>query len=301
MYAGVRPTAGERECVFPLVEVSSLLTGRRAVGLPFTDQCGPLFRDAESVRVAWKEVLRQGEHRGWKYIEFRDTGDWLAGNAGSTSYFGHLLDLDAPETELWRMIDDGTRRAVKKAQRSGLTVEFSQEWPALGDFYGLVCRTRRRQGLPPQPIEFFRYIHQHIVAAGNGIVALVRHEKQPIAGAVYFRFRDTALYKFGASDFRFQHLRANNLVMWEAIRRLKADGAKRLDFGRTSEHHESLRRFKRSWGAQEVPLRYTRYDVARRAVVAAPDKTSGWHTHAFRFLPGSLSRTVGRLLYRHFA
>ena len=38
------------------------------------------------------------------------------------------------------------------------------------------------------------------------------------------------IYKYGASDERHQNLRANNRVMWEAIRRHAADGFAILDF-----------------------------------------------------------------------
>jgi len=47
---------------------------------------------------------------------------------------------------------------------------------------------------------------------------LASHKGKNIASAVYFHFGDKAIYKYGASDRKYQHLRANNLVMWEAIR-----------------------------------------------------------------------------------
>jgi len=39
------------------------------------------------------------------------------------------------------------------------------------------------------------------------------------------------MYKFGASDSGFQHLRPNNLVMWEGIRHCAERGCERLHFG----------------------------------------------------------------------
>jgi hypothetical protein len=121
----------------------------------------------------------------------------------------------------------------------------------------------------------------------------------PIAAAVYFRSGQTVLYKFGASDETQQHLRANNLVMWEAIRRFAQEGFAQLDFGRTSLDNEGLRQFKLGWGAQEHRIDYLRYDFTSRSFITAPDRSSGRHTKVFQKLPVPLLRFVGRLLYRH--
>jgi len=36
-----------------------------------------------------------------------------------------------------------------------------------------------------------------------------------IAGVICFHFGDRVIYKYGASDKDYQHLRVNNLVMWK--------------------------------------------------------------------------------------
>ena len=36
--------------LLPLMEVDSWLTGRRGISLPFTDECEPLYPDAESFK-----------------------------------------------------------------------------------------------------------------------------------------------------------------------------------------------------------------------------------------------------------
>lgn len=53
-----------------------------------------------------------------------------------------------------------------------------------------------------------------------------------IAGAIYFHFGEKAVYKYGASDVKYQQLRPNNLVMWEAIRLYCQNGYKSFCFGR---------------------------------------------------------------------
>ncbi|HXB58411.1 MAG TPA: hypothetical protein VNU95_02550, partial [Candidatus Acidoferrales bacterium] len=108
-------------------------------------------------------------------------------------------------------------------------------------------------------------------------------------------------YKFGASDEAFQHLRGNNLVMWEAIRCFLRRGTKKLDLGRTSINNEGLRKFKLSWNAQEKSIGYFRFSIPQEKFVSAPDESTGWHNRVFNALPSFVSRTIGNLLYRHWA
>ena len=170
-----------------------------------------------------------------------------------------------------------------------------------GVFHGLLCRTRRRHGVPPQPWRFFQNIARHVLTRDQGWVVLARQGRVPVAGAVFFQFGRTVIYKFGASDHRFQHLRANNFVMWEAIKRFAQQGCDFVDLGRTSLDNEGLRRYKLGWGARERRVDYVRYDRRAHAFVTVSDGSAGWHNRIFRVLPVALARLVGAALYRHVA
>jgi len=133
-----------------------------------------------------------------------------------------------------------------------------------------------------------------------GDVFLALHEGKVIAAAIFFRFADQALYKFGASDRRLQHLRANNLIFWEAIQRFHEHGYSELLLGRTDAADQGLRRFKIGWNATEQELKYYRYDLRAESFVADEgSKGSNWRKAIVRRLPIRISRAVGRLLYRH--
>ena len=155
----------------------------------------------------------------------------------------------------------------------------------VGAFYRLHVRTRRRHGLPPQPFSFFRNIHRHVIKPGLGFVALAHSASRPIAGAVFFSLGRNAIYKFGASDERYQDSRPNNLVIWHAIQKLAAARAETLHLGRTSLRNEGLRRFKLGWGTIERPLEYFRFDVTSNCWTPAKDNASGIHNALFKRLP----------------
>jgi hypothetical protein len=283
------------------MEVDSWLTGRRGVSLPFTDECEPLCKDADSFRRLFEGALEYAKTRSWKYLESRGGKTWYGDVSASTSFYGHRLDLARDEAGLWAGVDSAVRRAVRKAEQSGLSVEFSQSPEAVREFHRLLCRTRKRHGVPPQPLVFFANIQRHVLAQNQGWVALARHGGVPIAGAVFFHSGTTALYKFGASDKRYQSLRGNNLVMWTAIKRYAEQGYKVLKFGRTTLENDGLRKFKLHWGAEEYRIDYLQYDLRAHRVVSGRDDFSGWYSHVFRFLPIPLSRLIGAALYRHVA
>jgi hypothetical protein len=165
-------------------------------------------------------------------------------------------------------------------------------------YYRLHCATRWHHGLPPQPWSFFRKLHEHVIAPGKGIVALAEFQNQWIAGAVFAHHRDRAIFKYGASDPRYQHLRPNNLVMWEAIRWCCRSGMRSLSFGRTELNNEGLAHFKRGWGAAEGRVQYHKFDLRSNRFVGEEKGMKASYT-AFKVLPLPVLRLAGNLLYRH--
>jgi hypothetical protein len=288
--------------LLPIMEVRSWLTGRRGVSLPFTDECAPLCADPESFRRLFQEALGYGKSRGWKYLECRGGRELFGEAPSSCSFFGHRVDLREKESALLAKMESSTRRALRKAeQQAGLTIEFSTQLEAVREFHSLLHLTRKRHGVPPQPFSFFAAIQRHVLAEGRGCVALARSGGVPVAGGVYFRFGRTGIYKFGASDERFQQLRANNLVMWRAIQWHAQQGCESFEFGRTAPSNEGLRRFKLGWGATEYPIDYVRYDIRKRAFTTARDAAEGWQTEVFRRMPDPVFRLIGSALYKHAA
>jgi hypothetical protein len=293
--------AGRLQSLLPIMEVDSWLTGRRGVSLPFTDDCDPFCTDRTAFQRLFEEAMRHAEAREWKYLECRGGKALLDGAMASTCYYGHQLSLVNDEEVLFANVDGAVRRAIRKSHKGGLTVEMSQDLDAVRAFYRLQCKTRKKHGLPPQPFQFFQNIHRHILSPDRGFVVLARKERTTVAGAVFFHLGNRAVYKFGASDDQFQHLRANNLVMWEAIRWYAMHGFDELDFGRTSLGNEGLRSFKLGWGTRERRIEYMRYDCRSRGFVVVKDEAFGWHNRVFRALPNPVLQRIGAVLYRHTA
>jgi hypothetical protein len=292
---------GQVQSLLPLMEVDSWLTGRRGIALPFTDDCEPLVNEAVSFKELFQSAIEFGKSRGWKYIECRGGKKFFGEIPASLSFFGHSLNLTPGADCLFSRLDGSVRRAIRKAEKDGVTVQVSQSLEAVQAFYSLQCKTRKKHGLPPQPVSFFLNIHKHILSENKGIVVLASHQGRIIAAAVYFHMAGRAVYKFGASDEAFQHLRGNNLVMWEAIKWFLCNGVTELHLGRTSLSNEGLRRYKLAWQADEEEIKYVKYNLRTDTFATDMDKSSGWHNRVFQKLPVFASRIVGDALYKHWA
>jgi hypothetical protein len=293
--------AGGIDSLLPLMEVDSWLTGKRGIALPFTDDCEPLGTDAKFFKSFFQNAVEFGKSRGWKYLECRGGRKFFEGVPASLSFYGHSLDLGSSEERLFDRLESSVRRAIRKAEKDGVTVEVLQTLEATKIFYSLQCKTRKKHGLPPQPFLFFLNIHKHILSQNLGMIVLASWRKIPIAASVYFHLGGRAVYKYGASDGKFQHLRGSNLVMWEAIKWHLQNGMKKLNLGRTSIANEGLRRFKLSWGAEESKIECFKYDLRKDDFVTDSDEAFGWHNRVFQLSPLFVSRMAGNVLYKHWA
>ena len=256
-------------------------------------------------------IIEYGEKAGWKYLEFR--GDYniipyfLTRNLQPETwniipyitYLGHTLNLSDKEDQIFSSFRDSTKRNIKKANKEGVKVKIFHSWESVKEFYRLNSITRKEHGLPPQPFSFFKKIYDHIILKNLGMVVLASLDQKNVAGAIYLHFGKKAVYKYGASDKRFQNLRANNLVMWEAIKWYSQNAYKSLCFGRTEPENQGLIQFKSGWGTTEQPIHYYRYDLRKEAFVSAASKVTGFHNKIFKNLPIPILNKIGALLYKH--
>jgi len=285
--------------LLPCMGVESRLTGTRGVCLPFTDYCEPVVSKGSQFQELFAAAVDFGKKRQWQYLEIRGGESFFPNETPSEWHYGHTLDLTPGSREIFAGLRDSTRRNIRKAEKAGVEIAVSVSPEAVEDFCRLNALTRRDHGLPPQPRRFFRNIFDHILSCGRGFVVLAFSRGVAVAANIYFRFGETLLYKYGASDRAFQHLRANNLVMWEAIRWGCDHGCRSLCFGRTEPQNDGLRRFKAGWGARESIIRYYRYDLPKGAFVEAPVIVRPIYRKIFSSLPVSALNLLGRVLYRH--
>jgi hypothetical protein len=287
------------KAVVPVMEVNSFLTGRRGVSLPFSDYCEPLAENHEMIFDLFNAILDYGS-RKWKYFENRGENSIAAKGQEACSYFKHVLPLFNSEEKLLASFRKGTKSAITRAIRENqLQLKITQSEEGIKEFYRLNCLTRKRHGIPPQPYHYFKILHDYVISKRLGFIVLAEYESKIIASGVFLHFGKKAMYKYGASDTKYQQLRPNNLIVWEAIRWCCRNGIEEFDFGRTEPENEGLRVFKSGWNTLESRVNYYKYDFNAKSYVADQQTISPFVIKVFNHVPIAASKMIGRMLYRH--
>lgn len=281
--------------------VESWLTGRRLVSLPFSDHCEPLADDLAEFNVLLAEAGRAAS--GLRYLEIRPRSDRLGipgGLTPSLNCFLHTLDLTPSVDTLYTaMHKDSIQRKIRRADREGVTLDRGRSERHLQDFYTLLLLTRRRHGLPPQPLAWFRNL---IDCFGESLTIHVAYaDERPIASILTLRHKATLVYKYGCSDERHHPLGAMPRLFWEAIQDAKANQIMELDLGRTERDHQGLIQFKERLGARRRTATYwrqtpgsSRTDPGGPGIFRSPRVG-----RALSALPDRLYQLTGEYLYRH--
>ena len=140
------------------------------------------------------------------------------------------------------------RGAIRKAEKRKLLLRFATPVSRSRRFK-LHVRTRRRHGLPPQPMKFFLNIHEE---SSNKVWDFVVLARTPIGSGRGSGVSSTLVKApFISTERRtmsIQELRGNDLVMWEAIKFLAKGLAQHCTLAEHQLRTDGLRRFKTSAG-----------------------------------------------------
>ena len=278
-------------------------TSGRVVSLPFSDHCDPLVNNAADFSEALTSLLEHARQSGARSVEMRPTPAFGAAfyEAGADrlkpagSYCFHHIDLRQSEAELFRRFHpSSTRRAIRRAEREGLTYETGRSEALLASFYRLLRLTRRRHGLPPQPLVWFRNLLANL---GEQVsIHVASKDDRPIAGMLTLAFKKTVYYKYGGSDAAQHRLGGMQLLFWRVMKDARQRGFEVLDLGRSDVDQPGLIAFKDHLGATQSTLTYYRYS-------RHPETVRGqWIERAargtFSHLPDVALDLAGKLIYK---
>ena len=163
---------------------------------------------------------------------------------------------------VWDGLDRKVRNQVRKAQKSGLTVDVGGI-DLVADFYTVFTRNMRDLGTPV----YGRRLFEEVLRTFPERTALhvVRLEGRPIAAGLTYRTHGTVEVPWASSVRDYNHLCPNHLLYWSVIERALQQGCDTLDFGRSTPG-EGTFKFKEQWGAQPVALHWE-YELLDGAAV----------------------------------
>ena len=283
-----------------IMEVGGRILGKRGVSLPFSDSCEIIVKKDLKVYELFTHLVSFGKKKKWCSLELRNGTTLLPTMLPSESYLGHTLYLSNNVDTVFSKFRDSTKGNIRKATKSNVVVKLYTSSEGLEQYYRLHCITRKKHGLPPQPLSFFRKIFQYVISNNFGFTMIATYGARTVAGGVYFHIGKKAIFKYAASNDAYHHLRINNLVMWKAIKWYAQHGFDSICLGRTGMDNKGLNQYKNGWGTVKKRIEYTKYDLKREVSIISKQKLKGYHNKIFQNIPTVLARGCGSLLYKHF-
>jgi hypothetical protein len=247
-------------------------------GVTAADVC--LVLDDLATRRLLRQSIRPNPHHGRLYAQHAPAGSI------SIPRRAHVLDLSGGAEVVFKGFADSRRRAIRKAERSGIEVECDTTGRLLPEFFELYASSEARwaeQQHEPAALARFRTRFRDTIGKWQAIARhldggcrqwVARHDGRAVASIIVL-FGVNAHYTRGAMDKeRAGPLRANDLLMWQAIQAACEIDAESFHLGESGAS-SSLSDYKERFGARafDYPelrlerLPITRTDRAARTAV----------------------------------
>lgn len=296
LYLQAEDTQGET-AVLPAFLVRSRLFGTVVTSMPFLDTGGPCSPSVDLARVLVDCLIEEAKQLGADLVELRCTMEMDLPVPAYKDKVNLVLPLPEDPKGLWDQLDAKVRNQVRKAERSGLSVEFGGA-AKLNEFYEVFSANMRDLGSPVHARSFFSAMFDAF--ADKARIALVRKDMKPIGGLIALTFKDTMVVPWASSLREYFSLCPNMLLYWETIRTACTEGFRRFDFGRSSRNSPT-HRFKRQWGALEEPLYWYTIPLGRgyKRQLTNADKRGAFLVQLWKRLPLSFAQRVGPYIRRN--
>lgn len=158
-----------------------------------------------------------------------------------TSYYiSYRTDLNKSEDELFQGMESACRRCVRKAEKSGVTIEEAHDLAFADEYYEQLKDVFAKQGLvPTYDVERVRSLVRNLEPGGNVLLVRARDpEGKCIATGIFPGFNKIVEFWGNASYRASQGFRPNEFIQWYVMRYWKKRGAQIYDWGGEGTYKE---------------------------------------------------------------
>ncbi len=206
-------------------------------------------------------------------VEQMDALGWEGRNFANTE-----IDLSVSEEDIFANMKGSCRTSIRKAERSGVTVEIADDNQFSSEFYSQLTEVFAKRGLKPTySKERVDLLRKHLGPTGNLLLVRARNaDGICIATGIYPAFKNRMYFWGGASLREFQILQPNEPVQWFAMRHWKDRGAIACDMGGGGE-------YKLKYGGYPIVIpwrRKSKYAWIGTLRVLAQRTHAGWRRFA---------------------
>jgi hypothetical protein len=156
------------------------------------------------------------------------------------SYASYRTDLTQAEDKLFSNMDSACRRCVRKAEKSGVTIEEAHDLNFADEYYEQLKDVFAKQTLvPTYPVERVRALVRNLGPTGRILLVRARDSQgNCIATGIFPGFNKIAEFWGNASFRSSQNLRPNEAIHWYAMNYWKRRGAEIYDWGGEGTYKE---------------------------------------------------------------
>lgn len=294
-----QPVAG-----LPICTINDI-RGKRVVCFPFSDACDPIAHTEEH----WTKLLDTLLELDLPII-VRALHNEVPVKADvdkiSKQAKWHGMDLNRSLDDIWASLHSSARRAIRKAEKSGITTEIDNSHESMRAYFEMHLKIRKyKYRLLAQPFALFENILAEVIDKGKGFILNAEHDGEIIASNIYLEWKDTLVYKFSASNFKYMNYRPTDLLIWNAIKYAKEHDFIFLDFGLSDFDQDGLIGFKRKYATEEKTINFLRYEPSMPVASTAQQQASKIFpklTDLFteHDVPDTVTETAGDILYKFF-
>jgi serine/alanine adding enzyme len=277
--------------VLPAFIVRRPSVGTVVTSMPFLDWGGPCGGSASLAALLVSRLIEEAGRIGAQSVELRCVEPLAIAHAPMQRKVNMTLTLPGDADVLWHRLDKTVRNQIRKAARSGLTIEIGGT-EKLADFYDVFATRMRDLGSPVHARHFLGAVLESFGSRAR--IVLVRKDSVTVGGLIALRFNDRLTVPWAACLQQYFSLCPNMLLYWETLRSACGEGFRQFDFGRSTRDSGTYR-FKRQWGAEEEPLFWYSIPLRRRpgSATGGASRRAELAVKAWQRLPLAVTRRLG--------
>ncbi len=292
------PLAGMHFC-----EISDI-RGDRVVSLPFSDYCDPLVT-TENQWATLREPLLDSDSPVNVRCLRNDIPLHDEAFEQPKRARWHGIDLTESLDDQWSRIDSSARRAIRKAEKSGVAVRLADNEADVRSFFNLHLGIRKyKYRLLAQPYRFFQNIARIFSDASLFALMIAEVDGEVVGSVMYLGWGSTLYYKFSASSAQHLEFRPTDLLIWEGMKFARENGYRYLDLGLSDWDQDGLVRYKRKFATEEGTITFLHHAVERPVSRQDQDvpKLLGMFTELLTDpgVPDEITERGGDSVYRFF-
>lgn len=290
----------EGDSVLPLSYVKSFIFGNRLISMPFADYGGPssINVNKKDVDQILKKTIKIANNLNVDFVEIRSPSDSYIsffeenGFEKRYDYATFKINLEKNEKELWLDMESERRTAIRKSEENELNFLDAYNFDDLKDFYRIYLQRMKGIGSPPQPFNYFKRLWNEFYPDNLRLSFVETKERKRIATALFFIFKTTLYYTYGASSQDYWDLRPNDFLFWNVMTKKNKQKFCTLDLGRT-RIGSGVYLFKKKWGGEKVKMPYLYYFKKKRLEERQEIKYDKFSKRWSKYMPSYFAEKVG--------